>query len=263
MPVKKVEKVKEGSGKVIDVGAGVGGSSRFVAWKYNCEVTGVEYVPQLAKVASVLNKLMLTGARSPLVKLIVGDFTTLDLKQHHMEFEFDFLISQLVMLHIPNKSKLFQQSQRSLKSGGRFYIDDYFLKEGTNLSVQEVEILEKDVSIPGGYVLSKQDWIALLEKEGLQVDSWEDKTSEWSQFVWNRYESFLMQDEILRTKHGQTFVDEMGYFYEQIVKLFHTFDNFERLKETHPRIMKKATEFGWDITRPQCLGGVCIFGHKI
>jgi len=107
---------------VLDIGAGVGGSARYLAHQYGCSVTGVELHPQMCAAAIELTQK--TGL-SEQVNFLQGDITTIDLNGQ----TFDHWISIGVFLHIPDRSTLFSTCFRLLKPGGSGYIEDFFERQ--------------------------------------------------------------------------------------------------------------------------------------
>jgi len=253
--------------EVLDVGAGVGGPARFLSFVYGCKVTGIEFLPQLVRAGKVLNKLMLFKSHCQhvhpdSVRLVAGDFTKFDLGANKMQARYDLLVSQLAMLHIPNKQTLYSQCSVALKPGASFFIEDFFVLHP--LTENEKAILEGDVAVPDGYLPTKQEYINFLESNGLLVDIWEDKTREWASFVWQRYEAFLNERETHSQKHGPLFSEEMAHFYQQIAKLYHQQLGSEENPShfTHPKVWSLLKLDGWIPPSSQNIGGVWIFGHK-
>jgi len=240
--------------EVVDVGAGYGGPARFIANTYGCHVNAIEFLHQNARVGFVLNRLQ--GLQHKITYHCL-DITQLDfVKQPHLDSTHHVLISQLAMLHILDKEKLYQAVGRLLKPEGYFYIEDYFLRVGKEFTVEERKILEHDVYVPNGSVPTKAEYVAFLEKNGLEVTSWIDVTEDWTSFVWNRYNDFLGNVENSTRDHGAEYVKDLSYFYKQVAVLFHGDKEF-RCKFKHAN--NQITE---DIPHQQHLGGVIIIGKK-
>jgi len=245
--------------RVVDVGAGVGGSCRHLAFLTQCRVTALEYLSEMAKTGWVLNRLQ---KLDHLVTFLCCDVTQINLEQHNLVNQFDALISQLAMLHIHDKDKLFKQCSAILKPGGHYFIEDYYLKEG-KFDEEEQRILVNEVSVPEASLLNKTEYEQILQKYGLQVDQWIDKTEDWTLFVWKRYEEFLLKRESAKDDHGADYTVQIENFYNQVAYLFHFVDSTKHPNfcDTHPKALQRLKQQIQD--KVQKLGGVRIIGHKI
>ena len=97
--------------RVLDIGSGIGGASRYVAERYGCRVVGVDLTPEYCEVATAL-------AES------VGLSGRVDYRQGsalEMPFEdggFDVAYMLHVSMNIPDKAGLFREVHRVLEPGG-------------------------------------------------------------------------------------------------------------------------------------------------
>lgn len=102
---------------VIDVGCGIGGSSRFTAKFYGCQVTGIDLTKEYVDTGNVLCAwLGLSGQ----VKLVQGD--ALEINAPDATFDKAFMLH--VGMNIANKVALAKEINRVLKPGGVFGIYD-------------------------------------------------------------------------------------------------------------------------------------------
>jgi sarcosine/dimethylglycine N-methyltransferase len=99
--------------RVLDVGAGLGGSARLIASRINCRVDCVELSTDYCVGAELLNRL--TGLDS---QVGVYEGSALFLPFH--DGSFDVAWMQNVGMNIGNKHKLYAEIRRVLKPGGRF-----------------------------------------------------------------------------------------------------------------------------------------------
>lgn len=103
--------------KVLDIGSGYGGSARYLAQTYNCEV----YCLNLSKTENARNftKNEAAGLNDK-IKVYEGNFEEIPFEEQH----FDFVWSQDAILHSSHKPKVFTEVARVLKSGGEFIFTD-------------------------------------------------------------------------------------------------------------------------------------------
>ena len=164
---------------VLDVGAGIGGPSRYLASKFGCRVTGLDLVGEYCRVADSLAK------RVKLDNLLTyrqGDAT-------QMPFEdatFDVVWTQHASMNIADKKRLYSEMHRVLKLGGKLAIYDVF--KGSNSSDVDGSSSiyfpvpwASDPSI--SHLIPTEEGRNLLkEVVGFKEVAWEDKTEsvvEW------------------------------------------------------------------------------------
>eukprot|EP01130_Rhizamoeba_saxonica_P013654 TRINITY_DN5847_c0_g1_i1.p1 TRINITY_DN5847_c0_g1~~TRINITY_DN5847_c0_g1_i1.p1 ORF type:complete len:264 (+),score=46.62 TRINITY_DN5847_c0_g1_i1:738-1529(+) len=243
------------SSKIIDIGAGVGGPSRVYAHMFKSKLNSIEFIEGFYKVSTILDRLQILSSH---IDRYLGDITQFDWSENQHLFEIhDMLVSSLCMLHIIDKQVLFQNCSKFLKRGGHFVIQDFYKIH--EFSTVEQQLLEHEVSVPGGVCNTKEEYIQILENNGLRVERFESCTEEWSDFVWNRYETFLKYKDYRVELDGVEYCEDIGHFYEQITKLFHV--NLPALKQKYPLSAQKCTNY--EFPHAQNLGGALICGYKI
>ena len=162
--------------RVLDVGCGIGGSSRHIARKYGCAARGITLSPVQAARANALTR----EAGIPDVSFQVGDA----LRQPFDDGEFDLVWSMESGEHMPDKTKFVGELARVCAPGGRVLIVTWchrVLRDGeTTLPPDEQFLLDR---ICDAYYLpawcSVEDYAAIAENAGL-VDV---KTEDWSKEV--------------------------------------------------------------------------------
>ena len=200
--------------QVLDIGSGIGGTSRYLAWKYGCQVMGVELQEQLHQVGVQMNEVTHLSDR---VKLMQGDFTDIsDLAI--ADRSFDSWISLNVFLHICDRTTLFQNCARVLKPEGRFYIEDYYaaqdLPEGDRQALAEI------IACP--YLPSREQYLADLEKVGFQEIEFVDMSALWQPWLQERYQKFEAQREYYQVLFDVDMVNSYSHFYQTVVNLFNS-----------------------------------------
>jgi tocopherol O-methyltransferase len=160
--VQLIELLLERSGfkarsKVLDVGCGIGGTSRFLANNYGCAVTGVTISGRQVELAKNLtleagkeeqapaNGVMKLGNGS--VQFIeldaekMGEYFTTDEKVER----FDCVWISEAMSHLPNKQLFFDNVAKLLNPGGKLMVADWF----KNVGLSEAEFKANIAPIEG------------------------------------------------------------------------------------------------------------------
>lgn len=145
---------------VLDVGCGIGGTSRYLAKNHGCQVTGVtisgrqvEIARKItAEVASVSAAVVLPpAAEGEFTKLGEAGgavrFTELDAEKMGEYFGegegqqlFDCVWISEAMSHLPNKALFFQNAERLLKPGGKLVVADWFKDENVSEALMKADI---------------------------------------------------------------------------------------------------------------------------
>lgn len=129
--------------KVLDVGCGIGGTSRFLAMTHGCSVTGVTISGRQVEIAI---KLTLEATGKPQERsgqgsrITLGDgsvsFIELDAEKMGDYFTtepnvatFDCVWISEAMSHLPNKELFFRNAALLLNTGGKLVIADWFKDE--------------------------------------------------------------------------------------------------------------------------------------
>ena len=103
--------------RVLDVGSGVGGTSRCLAKEFGCRVTGIDLTDDYCRVATMLTTR--TGLEH-LVDFRQGDATELPFDDQ----TFDVVWTEHVAMNIPDKKRMYKEMHRVLKTGGTLAIYD-------------------------------------------------------------------------------------------------------------------------------------------
>jgi ubiquinone/menaquinone biosynthesis C-methylase UbiE len=161
---------------VLDVGAGIGGPSRYLASKFGCHVTGLDLVEEYCRVADSLAK------RVKLDKLLTyrqGDATQMPFDDR----TFDVVWTQHASMNIADKKRLYSEMHRVLKpGGGKLAIYDIF--KGSN-STSNIDGSASSIHFPVpwapdpsiSHLISGEEVRKLLKEiVGFKELAWEDKT---------------------------------------------------------------------------------------
>jgi len=195
--------------RVLEVGGGIGGPSRYLAHASGCHSTALELQPDLNHTAVTLTRRCGLEDR---VAHLCGDILDGPPETEH----YDALVSWLTFLHIPNRRHLYQQCFKALKPGGGIYVEDYF--ERRSLTATEREALSKEVFCD--HVPSMENYTRELSEAGFENTVIEDVSESWTEYVDERRQDFERSRARNVALHGQAIVDGLEQFYTAIVRLF-------------------------------------------
>ena len=107
----------DGSQRVLDVGCGIGGPSRYLASKFGCQVTGLDLTAEFVALAGML------AQRTRLAdKVTYQQGNALDLP--FPDASFDVVWSQNAAMNIADRDRLYGEMHRVLRPGGRLAFQD-------------------------------------------------------------------------------------------------------------------------------------------
>ncbi|CAK7568508.1 MAG: hypothetical protein SEPTF4163_006501 [Sporothrix epigloea] len=166
---------------VLDVGCGVGGTSRYLASELGARVTGitistrqVELATKLAKVAAGKNEADVgVDGFFPLGEGQVR-FLELDAEKMSDYFEkdaasFDVVWISEALSHFPDKALFFRNAQRVLKPGGKLVLADWFKAEDLDAKAFDADIkpIEDGMLLPP--MCTQAGYVKLATDAGLCV----------------------------------------------------------------------------------------------
>lgn len=96
---------------ILDIGCGIGGPARWIAYKFGCRVTGVDLTPEFCVAAQELNDITGMSGR---VRILEGSALALPLP----DATFDRAYSHNVVMNIADKAGAYREAFRVLKPGG-------------------------------------------------------------------------------------------------------------------------------------------------
>ena len=195
--------------KIIEIGSGIGGPARYLAEKTGSHVTALELQHDLHNVACSLTE---RCGLSHTVEHLCGDI--LDFPEVHTNF--DFVVSWLTFLHIPDRASLLKKCYNILKPDGKMFIED-FCKCG-EFNENEKELLSRDVYCD--YLPTFGEYKNQLTENGFAKVKLSDKTAVWRDFVKDRMENFVENRNRHMEIHNTEIVEELIDFYENIFRLF-------------------------------------------
>jgi len=150
---------------VLDVGSGVGGTSRCLAKEFGCRVTGIDLTDEYCRAAVMLS------AKTGLAHLVdyrQGDATKLPFDDQ----TFDVVWTEHVAMNIPDKTLLYKEMHRVLKPGGTLAIYDVLAGPSGPVLFPVPWAHTPDTS----FLVSPNELRKLLEETEFTVTDWSDTT---------------------------------------------------------------------------------------
>ena len=148
----------EAEHRMIDVGCGLGGGSRFAAQQYGCHVTGVDLTSEYVETGGVLCSWVGLGHR---IRLETEDATALS----HADGEFDGAFMMHVGMNIADKRALASELHRVLRPGGKLGIYDVMRTGDGDLSFPVPWAAEP----AGSAVATPEEYKAAMEAAGFRL----------------------------------------------------------------------------------------------
>jgi len=150
---------------VLDVGSGVGGTSRCLAKEFGCRVTGIDLTDEYCRAATMLTTR--TGLEH-LVDFRQGDATELPFDDQ----TFDVVWTEHVAMNIPDKTRLYQEMHRVLKPGGTLAIYDVLAGPSGPVLYPVPWARTSDTS----FLVQPTELRKLLAEAGFTLTDWSDTT---------------------------------------------------------------------------------------
>ena len=151
--------------RVLDVGSGVGGTSRCLAKEFGCRVTGIDLTDEYCRAAAMLS------ARIGLAHLVdfhQGDATELPFEDQ----SFDVVWTEHVAMNIADKARLYKEMHRVLKPGGTLAIYDVLAGPTGPVLFPVPWARTPDTS----FLVQPSELRRLLGEAGFTVTDWSDTT---------------------------------------------------------------------------------------
>ena len=143
---------------VLDVGCGLGGTARTLAARYGCHVVGIDLVPELVSIGTMLNEL---AGLSACVRLQVDRATDI----HLSNCSFDRCTLLHVGMNVPDKRSLMEEIHRVLKPGGVLGLYEVMRVGDANLTFPLPWASTADAS----FVADPGEYRDALESAGLDI----------------------------------------------------------------------------------------------
>lgn len=152
--------------RILDVGAGLGGTARLAAARCGCQVVGIDLSERFVEAASYLNA---RSAQAQSVSFQVGDA----LEMPFGDGMFDAALLQHVAMNIEDRGGLYDEVARVLRLGGRLAIHDVVLRSG-----DPIYPLPWAPSAEMSFLLTPEATWDAIERAGFHLLEWRDDSAQ-------------------------------------------------------------------------------------
>jgi len=167
--------------RVLDVGCGIGGPSRYLASQLGCQVTGLDFTAEFVALAEMLAR------RTRLAdKVAYRQGDALDLP--FPDGSFDVVWSQNAAMNIADRDRLYSEMRRVLTPAGRLALQEIAAGPAGEPFYPTPWATDKSIS----FLSTPESTRAALERSGFRVLVWQDTTEE------------ALQQQTARTKAIET-----------------------------------------------------------
>lgn len=188
----------DGKTRILDLGAGYGGSARYIADRFGCHVTCLN----LSETQNELNRTLTEEAGlTDLVRVVYGDFENIP----EPDNSFNVVWSQDAILHSGNRPRVLDEVRRVLVPNGQFIFTDPMQSDDCPDGVLQPILDRIQLSTLGSFAFYRAE----LSARGFEEADTEPLTDQLRMHYWRVGQALKDRyDEAVKLS-GQTYVDNM------------------------------------------------------
>jgi ubiquinone/menaquinone biosynthesis C-methylase UbiE len=152
---------------VLDVGCGLGGSTRYLAYQYGCRVEGLDLTEEYIQVGKRLTNMVGLSDR---ISLTCGNALQLPYDNDI----FDMVWTEHVQMNIEDKQRFYGEISRVLKPEGHFLFHDVFRSSDELLQYPVPWAEDEKMS----FLADVPEVRSIIGQAALEVSQWMEKTSD-------------------------------------------------------------------------------------
>jgi ubiquinone/menaquinone biosynthesis C-methylase UbiE len=152
---------------VLDVGCGLGGTVRYLADRYRCQVAGIDLTDEYISVGKKLTEMV---GLSDLVEHRHGSALEIPYENER----FDIVWTDHVQMNIADKHHFYSEMARVLKPNGRLLFHDVFRGPGDPPLYPTPWAEDESISV----LVTERQGRLIMEKAGMRIDQWCVKVQE-------------------------------------------------------------------------------------
>jgi SAM-dependent methyltransferase len=153
---------------ILDIGCGLGGPARYIAKRFQCNVSGLDITKPFVEAANKLTALLRMERQ---VKIEHGDGQHLP----YPDSSFDGAYTQHVTMNVADRHAFFAEAYRVLKPGAFFALTEHGLGPKGNAHYP----LPWSMDGSGAYLIAPSETRAVLEKTGFEAIVVEDTGAQY------------------------------------------------------------------------------------
>lgn len=160
--------------RILDLGCGLGGAARVLAYRFGCKVHGIDLSEKRIKEARDLTQLV---KLDHLVTFSHGDIQ----KIRYERKDFDIILGQGSWIHISDKRRLVKRCSQVLQPSGTVVLEDSYMKllPKTRAEKSDVRSLSK---VWKAYFVSLEGWRDAVTAGTGYIETEEDKSEHFVEY---------------------------------------------------------------------------------